>query len=282
MSVIWSGLLEGMQARHLDPIEYRLPLSPRFLGEVTRTDGSKEPGLLLNDLLGQRLRLSHQDEKQCISCGKPTRKLFASGNCYSCFRALPQNDMCMMKPETCHYDHAANPCRDPEWGRKHCFDTHILYLALSSNVKVGITRHTRVPIRWIEQGATQAMPFLELPDRLSVGHAERALAKQYSDRTPWQRMLKNEVADINLLDIRQEALPIIESMARVKIVDKPTLYTFNYPALRWPTKIKTTNFERVNSVEGELIAIKGQYLLFDSGVINTRSQAGYRCTLELL
>jgi hypothetical protein len=279
MEHLWSGVLQKMRARHTNPIEYSLVDA---LDDLSNSTGQETAGLDLNPLIGKQIHLFHKNERYCVHCGNAVPKLFAQGCCYPCLTTLPQNDMCMLKPETCHFHDPYNPCRDAAWGERHCFADHILYMAVSASLKVGITRHTQVPTRWIDQGASFAVPLLKVPDRLSVGLVERALAEHYSDRTPWQRMLKNEILDIDLLKEREAALPLVQGFDQVQIVENPPVYTFNYPALAWPTKIKSVNFERVNEIEGRLIAIKGQYLILDSGVFNVRKHSGYFVHLEVL
>ena len=141
--------------------------------------------LEMNPLIGQGIRLTHSHTINCIACGRETKKSFAQGYCYPCFRSLAACDMCVMKPETCHY--AEGTCREPEWGDTHCFIPHYVYLANSSGIKVGITRETQVPTRWIDQGATQALPIFEVSNRLQSGLIEVALKKYVSDRTDWRR-----------------------------------------------------------------------------------------------
>ena len=83
----------------------------------------------------------------------------------------------MVKPELCHYHDADNPCRDDAFAQAKCFAPHILYASLTSGMKVGITRHTNVPSRWIDQGAVRAIPLAELPSRREVGLVEHELAE---------------------------------------------------------------------------------------------------------
>lgn len=263
------GCLQKMTTTLENPVNYRLPVG--------------EAELELNQLLGQKLELRYSGQIFCIHCHKKTSKSFNQGYCYPCFIHLAQCDMCIMKPETCHY--AVGTCREPEWGDEFCFQPHIVYLANSSGAKVGITRKTQIPTRWIDQGAIQALPIIEVPSRQISGLIEVALAKHVSDKTSWQQMLKNQVEIIDLPALRDELLiKCADSLADIK--DRFKIETFNYlsnvatveihyPVQQYPSKIKSFNLDTTSSVSGELLGIKGQYLLFDSGVINIRKYTGY-------
>ncbi len=269
---LWEGTLKKMRVRHETPVAYEL---------VDAFDKERHP-LALNDLLGKRIRLKASGSIRCIHCGQPTRKSFGEGSCYDCFRRLPQNDICILKPELCHFHKEDDPCRDPEWGRNHCFQPHFLYVALSSGAKVGITRQVNIPTRWMDQGAHAAIPVARVADRFTVGKLEHHLAQSFSDRTQWQRMLKNLRPEIDLEAQVETVIADFPEEYREAILDERPLYTFDYPSLRWPEKVKSINLEKVSVAEGELIALKGQYLLLDSGVVNIRKHSGFQAALEVL
>jgi len=265
---MWQGTLTKMATRHEDPVAYTL------------RDAFGGPGLELIDLLGLRLRLTHNDARRCIHCASPVKSLFGEGSCYSCFQALPQNDVCIFKPELCHYHESGNPCRDPAWGERHCFQPHVLYLAVSSGLKVGITRQTQVPTRWMDQGASLALPVLRLPDRLSVGKVEHFLARHLPDKTHWQKMLRHEVPEVDLLAERARVLDLLGDAFVVEVLE-PEVRHFSYPALEWPAKVKSLNLEKMSVVEGRLMAIKGQYWILDCGVLNIRKHSGWCVSVEV-
>jgi hypothetical protein len=267
----WQGTLCKMGVEHTAPVSYRL---------VDAFDSTV--ALPLNDLLGHRLRLTATGDLRCVDCGQPTRKLFGEGACYKCFSTLPGNDICIVKPELCHFHIAANPCRDPAWGERHCFQPHILYLAVSSGMKVGITRQVNTPTRWIDQGASRAMPLARLADRFAVGRLEKTLSGFFSDRTNWQRMLKHEVPDTDLVAAADEVLERFPAEFLPSVLEDRRVVEFEYPSLAWPTKVRSHNLTKEPVLEGALMAIKGQYLLFDSGVINIRSHSGQMVQLEEL
>ena len=260
------------------------------------TDGSVnyslpigDASVAMNPLIGERLLLSYQHTINCIACGRETKKSFSQGYCYPCFRSLAACDMCVMKPETCHY--AAGTCREPEWGDSHCFIPHYVYLANSSGIKVGITRETQVPTRWIDQGATQALPIFEVSNRLQSGLIEVALKNHVSDRTDWRKMLKGEAEVLDLPGIRDElmsqcsdeiaAIIAEQGSENIRPVDAAVV-EINYPVEVYPDKVKSFNFDKQADIEGVLHGIKGQYLILDSGVLNIRKFTGYNIGIEIV
>ena len=186
-----------------------------------------------------------------------------------------------MKPETCH--HHLGTCREPEWGLANCFTSHTVYLANSSGIKVGITRKTNTPGRWIDQGAISALPILEVGTRLDSGKIETALKRFVSDKTNWRQMLKNEVEPIDLvskkLSLLGEIPSLIDELGAKRLDD--VVVNIRYPVLKYPTKIVSLNFDKTPFISGVLEGIKGQYLLLDSGVLNLRKFSSYHLELTL-
>lgn len=269
------GCLEKMTTQLAEPVRYRLPV-----GEIE---------LDLNPLLGRSIKLRYTGQIFCLHCHKKTNKSFNQGYCYPCFMKLAQCDMCIMKPETCHY--AAGTCREPSWGEEFCFQPHVVYLANSSGIKVGITRKSQIPTRWIDQGAVQAMPVFEVPSRQVSGLVEVTLAEHVSDKTSWQQMLKNNVQSLDLPALRDELLAkCSDSLSAIseRFGDEALQYVIDakpidirYPVLQYPTKVKSFNFDKDPVVSGVLQGIKGQYLIFDTGVINIRKFAGYEVAVSV-
>jgi hypothetical protein len=251
-------------------------------GEVTYSLPVGNQYLELNPIIGQRLSLQFTGEINCLHCDKKTKKSFSQGYCFPCMKKLAACDMCIMKPETCHY--AEGTCREPEWGEANCMIDHFVYLSNTSGLKVGITRHSQVPTRWIDQGATQALKIAKVTTRQLSGLVEVSLAKLVADKTNWRAMLKGNNEPIDLKEQAANLLPQIENeLAQVKLefgVDAVTLLNdevteINYPVLEFPTKIASHNFDKNPLVEGVLMGIKGQYLIFDTGVINVRKFTSY-------
>jgi len=263
------GQLRKMLSRLDDPVWYELPLSDQLIA--------------LNPLIGKPVKLVYTGKIFCVECGRQTKKSFNQGYCYPCFTSLAQCDMCIMKPETCHY--AAGTCREPAWGEAFCFQPHFVYLANSSGIKVGITRQTQIPTRWIDQGAVQALPIFKVPSRYVSGLVEVAIARHVSDKTSWQQMLKNQAAPIDLAAKRDELIHLCETeLADIRQRSGEQALEFlankqrvdiHFPVDNYPVKVKSFNFDTNPEVSGVLHGIKGQYLLLDTGVINIRKFSGY-------
>jgi hypothetical protein len=270
------GALSKMGTRLEQPVQYSLRLG--------------EQDLDLNALLGQGVRLEYLGAIHCSHCGRKTKKSFSQGYCYPCFSKLAQCDTCIMSPERCHY--AAGTCREPAWGEQFCMTEHVVYLANSSGAKVGITRATQVPTRWIDQGATQALPIMRVATRQQSGLVEDVLRSQVTDRTNWRAMLKGEAAPLDLAQLAGEifeacqdgvtalqerfGLQAIQPLSDLAVVD------IAYPVLAYPAKVASFDLEKTPVVEGTLQGIKGQYLIFDTGVINIRKFTAYQLAVHQL
>lgn len=246
-----------------------------------------EDVLDLNPLIGHSLTLTYTGNIFCSSCGKKTKKSYSQGHCFVCMRKLASCDMCILKPETCHYEQGT--CREPEWGEKNCFVPHYVYLSNTSGVKVGITRYTQVPTRWIDQGATQGLLIFKVKSRLISGLIEIELAKQIADKTHWQAMLKGNAEDQDLKAKAHELIPVIEgSLKKIHQAKGEDAFErldeevqrIQFPVTEFPTKIKSHNFDKNPEVSGILKGVKGQYLLFDTGVINIRKFSSYDVCVE--
>jgi hypothetical protein len=205
---------------------------------------------------------------------------------------LAQCDTCIIKPEKCHYYEGT--CREPEWGEAHCLQTHFVYLANTGAAKVGITRHVTdgVSSRWIDQGASQALPIFRVTERKLSGLVETALAKHISDKTYWRTMLKGQIESINLSDVRDrllfQAMPELDALTQqyglqsIAPVESDQV-EINYPVLAYPEKIKSINLDKDKAFSGQLTGIKGQYLMLDGDrVINIRKYSGYNVFLTVL
>lgn len=243
-----------------------------------------EQTMAMNPLLGQTVTLRYQGQINCVHCQRLTKKSFSGGFCYPCSQRLAQCDMCFLKPELCHYEQGT--CREPEWGDAVCMQDHIVYLANSSGLKVGITRLNQVPTRWIDQGATQAIPIFRVSSRYQSGLVEVMFKQWVSDRTDWRKMLKGIAEPLDLAAQRDElfleAETAIEDLqqqfgeaAITKLPAEPE-QQISYPVLEYPKKVSSFNFDKTPEVSGQLQGIKGQYLIFDTGVINIRKFSGYQ------
>ncbi|MBA1187785.1 DUF2797 domain-containing protein [Pseudomonas entomophila] len=243
-----------------------------------------EQEIAVNPLIGQRLRLEYLGAIHCTHCGRRTKTSFSQGYCYPCMTQLAQCDVCIMAPERCHYD--AGTCRDPSWGERFCMTDHVVYLANSSGIKVGITRATQLPTRWLDQGASQALPILRVATRQQSGLVEDLLRTQVSDRTNWRALLKGEAEVLDLPAIRDQLLATCSEGLRalqdrfglqaIQPLQDAEVVQMRYPVEAYPTKVVSFNLDKNPVVEGTLKGIKGQYLIFDTGVINIRKYTAYQ------
>jgi hypothetical protein len=227
----------------------------------------------MNALIGKPIRFQYTGRIFCIHCHKATKTSFSQGYCFRCMQTLAQNDICIVRPEKCHYH--LGTCREPAWGMEHCFIAHTIYLANSSGLKVGITRSHQVKTRWMDQGAIQALPIVSVKTRLESGQVEAELSKFLPDKTNWRIMLKSGVEVIDLKAKRDEVFASWpEGLPGERITDSEE-YAFQYPVLAYPEKLVSLNLDKQPEVQGNLQGIKGQYLLLSTGVINMRKYAGY-------
>lgn len=271
-----SGALRKMRSDLGSPVRYRLPI------------GDTE--IALNDLIGVRLRLEFGGAIHCLHCGRKTKKSFNQGYCYPCFQTLAQCDSCIVSPEKCHFD--AGTCREPEWAKQHCLQPHVIYLANSSGLKVGITRGTQIPTRWIDQGAVQALPILSVQTRQQSGLVETMLKQYVADKTNWRAMLKGGIDAIDLPGERDRLLnacaqPLTDLQQRfgvqaIQVLSSAEAIAIEYPVREYPTKIVSLDLEKTPHIEARLFGIKGQYLLFDTGVINIRKFGAYHVSLSVI
>ncbi|QVM92994.1 DUF2797 domain-containing protein [Pseudomonas entomophila] len=246
-----------------------------------RLDDTEVP---VNPLIGQSIRLEYLGAIHCTHCGKRTKTSFSQGYCYPCMTKLAQCDVCIMAPEKCHYD--AGTCREPSWGEQFCMTDHVVYLANSSGIKVGITRATQLPTRWLDQGASQALPIMRVATRQQSGLVEDVLRSQVPDRTNWRALLKGDAEVLDLPAIREQIFDACADGIRglqerfglqaIQPLPGAEVVQMRYPVEAYPKKIVSFNLDKDPVVEGTLLGIKGQYLIFDTGVINIRKYTAYQ------
>ena len=272
MRELGRGALEKMAVQ----LESGVPVQYAFrLGE----------GLVpVNPLIGRQIRLEYLGAIHCTHCGRKTNKSFSQGYCYPCFKKLPQCDTCIVSPERCH--HELGTCRDPDWGTQFCMTDHVVYLANSSGIKVGITHAAQLPTRWLDQGASQALPIMRVATRQQSGLVEDLLRSQVADRTNWRALLKGDAEPLDLIQTREHifdacaeglrylqqrfGLQAIQPLADAEVVE------IRYPIDAYPTKVVSLDLDKTPVVEGTLKGIKGQYLILDTGVINIRKFTAYQ------
>jgi len=263
------GTLRKMLSRLENPVHYSVRLGDSVIP--------------VNPLLGQKLVMRFNGQINCVHCGRNTKSSFNQGYCYPCFQRLAQCDSCIIHPEKCHFDQGT--CREPEWGEEFCMQDHIVYLANSSGIKVGITRATQIPTRWIDQGAIQALAIMRVRTRLQSGTMEVLFKQHVADKTNWRVMLKSTSEQIDLLAEKDKLLNACKSeieemtekfgFSAISILTGIEAVNITYPVVTVPEKVTSLNFDKQAEIEGVLQGIKGQYLLFDTGVINLRRFSGY-------
>lgn len=263
-----TGHIQKMVTSLESPVQYQLPLDDQLIS--------------LNPYIGKTIKLKYKGEIHCVECGRKTNKSFNQGFCYPCFKSLAKCDMCIMKPETCHYHEGT--CREPEWGEEFCMQDHYVYLANSSGIKVGITRGTQIPTRWIDQGASEALPIFKVSNRLLSGKIEIVIKNHVSDRTDWRKMLKGTPEHVDLAAKRDELIKASEKelkriekefgKSEIELLNEKQI-NISFPVKDYPEKIKSLNFDKMPEIEGVLQGIKGQYLILDIGVLNIRKFGGY-------
>jgi Protein of unknown function (DUF2797) len=251
----------------------------------TRLEGGAQYTLVLdgkpidmNAKIGKTITLRFDGTINCVACGQLTKKSFGQGFCYPCFRNAPEASECIIRPELCRAHEGE--ARDMAWAEQHCLVEQIVYLARSSAIKVGITRASQIPTRWIDQGATDAIVFARVPNRYTAGLVEVAMKEHLTDRTNWQRMLKNEVIDADLAATKASLTGMLDADLQQFVVSDDTVCSIDYPVNRYPEKVKSVGFDKQAEIEGCLAGIKGQYLIFDDNrVLNIRKHNGYRVTM---
>lgn len=264
---VYQGNLKKMPTEWGKPIQYFLELG--------------EDRINMSDVVGKQLKIHYQGQINCINCGRKTSKSFSQGFCFPCFRDAPQNAECIIRPELCEAHLGKG--RDPDWEERNHNQPHVVYLAISSGIKVGVTRATQVPFRWIDQGAWKAVKLAETENRYQAGMIEVDLKQFASDKTPWQAMLKNVLGtDIDILADKDLLIEKMNPDLKQFASKENEVYEMEYPHLRFPQKVKSHNLDKEDTIEGTLEAIKGQYLIFDGGrVINIRKYGGYLVDLEV-
>lgn len=235
---------------------------------------AEESKIEMNPLMGQKISLEFAGKFRCQACRKFVKKLFAQGFCYNCFISSPESSPCIINPELCE-GHLGKG-RDIEWEKKYHVQPHFVYLAVASALKVGVTRFSQIPTRWIDQGASYAIKIAETPYRKLAGDIEVALKNCFTDKTSWQAMLKNEIGDYDLIEEKWQLEGILPNDLSQYMTDDDEITEINYPVLEFPKKVNSVSFDKTPLIEGTLLGIKGQYLILDGGrVLNIRKHDGY-------
>lgn len=262
----YEGNIRKMKTELDSPVKYSLVMGENLVD--------------MNSLIGSKISMSFAGQINCVSCGKQTKTSFGQGFCYNCLQTAPEASESIMRPELSksHFGIA----RDIEWAEKHDLIDHYVYLAVSSELKVGVTRNHQIPTRWIDQGASYAIKLAQTPNRHIAGVIEVFLKNYFTDKTNWRAMLKNEILkDFDLVAEKKRVGELLPSELRKYVDDNNDVTEIIYPVEKYPEKIKSIGFDKLPEIEGTLSGIKGQYLIFDdSRVLNMRKHNGYYLTLS--
>lgn len=254
----YQGVLKKMMTENAEEIQYYLDMKTDFIN--------------MNQLLNKEFTISFV-AYECLNCHL-NKEIYRQGFCKSCFFDIPQAADWIMRPELSKA-HLDEEDRDLAYEKKVQLQPHIVYLANSSNVKVGVTRKQQVPTRWIDQGAHEAIEIVEVPNRYLAGITEVALKDYVADKTNWRKMLKNDIEDENLVEWRNKLAQYIPEEAKSYFIENYTETNLKFPVLKYPTKPKSLNLLKAKTYTGNLVGIKGQYLIFDDEtVFNVRSNEG--------
>lgn len=256
-----AGNILKMRTEYADPVKYFLPLS--------------ETELPMNNLIGKSISLKFTGQINCISCGKRTKTSFGQGFCYNCLQTAPEASETVMRPELSKAHLGIS--RDMDWAQEHDLIDHFVYLAVSGEMKVGVTRHHQVPTRWIDQGAGEAIILARTPNRHISGVIEVYLKKFFSDKTNWRSMLQDrDLQEYNLQEEKLNAYELLPAELQQYLHPDNQIWKMTYPVIAFPTKVSSVSFDKESMISGILNGIKGQYLIFTDGrVLNIRKHNGY-------
>ena len=259
-----SGIIKKLKSTLQDEVQYSLPMGDRCID--------------LNPLINKRIKMSFSGDIYCIKCNNKIKKTFAQGYCFPCFRDAPETSECILRPELCRAHEGES--RDMEWSKKYCLTDQHIYMSFTGNLKIGVTRNTQIPTRWIDQGATKAIILCTTSNRYLAGIIEVYLKQFYSDRTHWIKMLSGKFEEPDFNQCYLDAKKYLDENFSEYIIDGKWV-DINYPIQSIPEKIKSFSFDKEPSYEDILTGIKGQYLLFKNNrVINIRKHTGYSIKLE--
>lgn len=270
-----------------------MPLSFIYTGVTRKMKSKKENNsivynfvigedlILLNDYIDQYISIKYLNKIFCQACNKQISKSYFQGYCYPCMISAPQTSECILRPELCRAHEGQS--RDMAWAKEHCLNDHIVYLAITSGLKVGVTRSTQAPTRWIDQGAVEAIELARVPNRYLAGELEVKIKQHVADKTHWQKMLKSEYnASIDLQEEKEKIIKLLGDTCKDYILHNSSITKNIFPIKKNPQKIKSLNFDKKNSIQGYLTGIKGQYLMFDNEtVFNVRRHTGYMLEMEI-
>ncbi|WP_203558288.1 DUF2797 domain-containing protein [Bacteroides sp. 224] len=248
-----------MITEHTSPIQYYLKMGEEMIS--------------VNEWLGKKIKIRF-NHYQCLECGQE-KEIYTMGHCKNCYFSSPYTGQWIIKPELCTA-HLGKEDRNLEIEALMQFQPHIVYLANSGGIKVGVTRKSQIPTRWIDQGAEYALPLAETANRYEAGAIEVALKQHLADKTNYRKMLSGQVPFEDLALKKKEIHNFIPEELQHYILKEEEIVRLEYPVHQYPTKINSVNLKKTSTFEGVLTGIKGQYLIFNNNfVFNVRSHEGF-------
>ena len=235
----------------------------------------------VNAAVGQDIRIEHLGKIHCTVSGKSIRKTYGDGMSFDAFRSSPLAVESIIRPELSRI-HEGVALRDAAWEEAHHNQPHVVYLSYTGGIKVGVTRTTQIPYRWIDQGASGAILLAETPYRQLAGLIEVAMKAHSADKTQWRAMLTAGNPDFSvleeaLLSAKDEAFEQCPPAFEDFMSEDDSVHHIQFPSIGFPEKVTSVTLDKVPLIEGKLMAIKGQYLMLDGGrVFNVRRHSGYR------
>jgi hypothetical protein len=237
----------------------------------------------MNSLVGKDIQIDFTGNINCVVTGKKIPKAYGEGMSWDAFQSSPMADQSIVSPEL-STAHLGIERRDLEWEITNHVTPHFVYISFTSGFKVGVTRHTQIPIRWIDQGAVAAIAIAKTPYRQAAGKIEVALKNFVNDKTNWRKMLVHQSIDeTKILELKKELTAKIPEELKPYIIteDEHKIQFIDYPVQDYPTKITTLKLDKTPLIEKKLMGIKGQYLIFaDNTVFNMRAHTAYQISLN--
>ena len=265
------GNIRKMSSSLKDEVHYELPLYNNL---------DSKHSIELNQFIGSTINISYSGDINCIVTGKKIRKTYGEGMSYDAFKESPLAVESIIRPELSKI-HEGIALRDYDWEMKHHMQPHIVYLSKTAGNKVGVTKDSQIPTRWIDQGAVEALVIARTPYRQAAGLIEISLKKHISDKTNWRKMLQNELNNDSLEIIRDELIKKLDNDLKKYLVHDEKIHFINFPVIKYPLKVKSLTLDKNPIIEKKLLGIKGQYLLFDNDfVFNIRRHSGYSIKLS--
>lgn len=242
----------------------------------------QRPDLPLSELVGTEVRLTISEDQYCTQCGTESK----SSPCSGC-AGEPPHATCVMHPAA-HCDYTG--CPYPDYKERSCSHSHIVYLAATDRIKVGISRESRARCRWAEQGASHAIPIARAPNRKAAGIIEKALGEEWPQRHRHQWYLPMDNAVERLIDdalatdlIPEKLWPCYlwddadREAVRDAIVDVPSITA---PSLNERLTSNQYALSAGETREGRVLGIRGEIIATDSFVVNLNEHSGHPVTIE--